>query len=227
MIAGTDHAPSTGHNPRQPLGHMHGRQNGTRRPCLSISTIVRLDVMEFASCTTDRLELRAVAPENLESVHDLYSDPRVWKHLPSGRHVTVQQTKDLLDRWVRDWREHGLGNWTVYSRTSSEFLGHAGCSVRRGTFWNLGFRFRPEAQGQGYATEAARAAVEAAHEVDCGLPIIASLLAHNRSSRKVIDRLGFMQQWSGPDAGNPDEQAVRLIYADRQLETEYLTCTQR
>jgi hypothetical protein len=47
--------------------------------------------------------------------------------------------------------------------------------------------------------------------------VVASLLEHNRSSRVAAERAGLRPAWRGPDTGNPDVTAVRLIYADRPL----------
>ena len=61
------------------------------------------------------------------------------------------------------------------------------------------------------------AAIDAAHAVAPGRPVIASLLEHNVESRRRAERAGLSLVWRGPDAGNPDPAAVRLVYADRPL----------
>ena len=59
--------------------------------------------------------------------------------------------------------------------------------------------------------------MEAARTVRPDLPITATILEHNLASRAVVGKSGLVQVWRGPDAGNPDPDAVRLIYTDRQL----------
>ena len=54
------------------------------------------------------------------------------------------------------------------------------------------------------------------------LPVIAYLLEHNAESRGRAERSGLSMVWRGPDAGNPDPAAVRLIYADRPVPGELL-----
>jgi hypothetical protein len=66
------------------------------------------------------------------------------------------------------------------------------------------------------------AAVDAAHVVDPDRPVIAYLLEHNRESRGRAERAGLERVWRGPDAGNPDQDAVRLVYADRLLDGDLL-----
>lgn len=50
------------------------------------------------------------------------------------------------------------------------------------------------------------------------LPVTAYLLEHNVGSRRAAERAGLTLVWRGPDAGNPDPAAVRLVYADRDLD---------
>lgn len=174
---------------------------------------------------TERLQLDAPREEDLADLHRLYSDARTWTHLPNGRFAELDTTRAALERWLADWREHGLGAWVV--RKSGAVVGHGGCAVRQNAFWNLGYRFAPEAQGQGLATELSRAALEAARARRPELPVVAYLLEHNRASTVVAEKVGLVLRHRGPDAGNPDPSAVRLVLADRELSDEELAATMR
>lgn len=165
--------------------------------------------------TTERLRLDAPSRDDLAELFAIYSDPLVWTHFPSLRHTTVEQTERMLDAWTVAWRDVGLGPWIVRGRDDAAVIGHVGCSPRA-AWWNLGYRFAAETHGQGLATEAARPALEAAPAVR-DVPVVAYLLEHNHASRRVVDKLGLTLQHRGPDAGNPDPGAVRLVYADREL----------
>jgi hypothetical protein len=66
------------------------------------------------------------------------------------------------------------------------------------------------------------AALDAAHAVAPDRPVVAYLLEHNAESRGRAERAGLSLQWRGPDAGNPDPAAVRLVYADRPLDLALL-----
>jgi hypothetical protein len=65
-------------------------------------------------------------------------------------------------------------------------------------------------------------ALDCAHTVAPERPVVAVLLEHNVESRGRAERAGLSQVWRGPDAGNPDPDAVRLVYADRPLDDELL-----
>lgn len=172
-----------------------------------------------------RLTLDAPRADDLEDLHRLYSDARTWTHLPSGRFADLATTRSALERWIEDWERDGLGAWVV--REQGTVVGHGGCAVRQHAFWNLGYRFAPEAQGRGLATEVSRAALTAARAARPELPVVAYLLEHNAASAAVARKVGLELRHRAPDAGNPDPAAIRLVFADRPLEEEELAATLR
>ncbi|WP_218828410.1 MULTISPECIES: GNAT family N-acetyltransferase [unclassified Rhodococcus (in: high G+C Gram-positive bacteria)] len=105
----------------------------------------------------------------------------------------------------------------IRERGSHTLSGYGGYSKRRNAFWNLGYRLHPDAQGNGYAAEMCEIAVECAHRTEPELPIVAYLLEHNVASARVAERAGLELITRGPDVGNPDVDAIRVVYADRAL----------
>ncbi|KGM01679.1 GNAT family N-acetyltransferase [Cellulomonas cellasea] len=174
--------------------------------------------------TTDRLRLTATTTSELAELHALHADPAVWTHFPSGRYVELATTEALVHRIASAWQEHGLDYWTARRRddAAAGIVGIGGCSLRAGLAWNLYYRLAPTAWGRGYARELVGAALEAAEHVRPELPVVAYLLEHNEASRRTAERAGLTLAWRGPDAGNPDPAAVRLVYADRPLSREAL-----
>ena len=138
---------------------------------------------------------------------------------------------EAIEHSVRHWARDGLGYWTARLRedlpdaglAAGSVVGTGGCAVRVGdTWWNLYYRLTPSAWGLGLAAELVTAAIDAAHAVDPARPVIAYLLEHNAQSRGRAERAGLSLVWRGPDAGNPDPDAVRLVYADRPLGDDVL-----
>lgn len=167
------------------------------------------------------LLLTPVSMDDLPEIHRLHADPAVWRHLPSGRHRTLLRTREMVEAHLDDWR-HGAGYWTARLRTSGDYVGIGGCRLRESTAWNIYYRVDPAYQGRGFATEIARAGMGAAAHVDPGIPISAILLEHNLASKAIAEKLGLRLTWRGPDEGNPDPDAVRLIYTDRDVGPEQL-----
>lgn len=177
--------------------------------------------------STQLLQLRPPVAADLPELFSLHADPAVWRHLPTSVPTAPTQTAEKLEAWIADWERDGLGTWIVRSAADGALLGHAGCTVRQGCFWNLGYRFSPAAQGRGYATEVSLLAVEAARERRPEVPIVAYLLEPNLASARVAEKVGLRLRHRAPDAGNSDPAAVRLVYADRELSDPELAATLR
>lgn len=154
--------------------------------------------------------------QDVADLFSIYSDPRVWRHYPSLRHTDPDTTARAIARWAAGWAAHGLDTWVVREAGSGQVVGYGGCSLADG-YWNLGYRFAPEVQGRGYATEVGISGIERARAMRPDLPVVAYLLENNPGSARVAQRCGLTLQHRGPDAGNPDPDAVRLVYADRGL----------
>jgi RimJ/RimL family protein N-acetyltransferase len=167
--------------------------------------------------STDRLDLYRPTLDDVDGLHAILSDPRVWEHFPSLRPTERAQTVGRVRRWMAGWDAVGLDTWVARERGGDRIVGYGGCSVLPGGVWNLGYRFAPAAQGRGFATELSRRAISRAEAARPASPVIAYLLEHNAASKAVAEKLGMKLVHRGPDAGNPDPSAVRLVYAFRDL----------
>ncbi|WP_420363546.1 GNAT family N-acetyltransferase [Curtobacterium aetherium] len=166
---------------------------------------------------TGRLVLTPVTPADIDAVHELFSDARTWTHLPAGRHVSRAETQDLVQRKIGGRVRYGLGSWVARSAASGAFLGLGGVDRTAGGVWNLGYRFAPEHHGHGYATELARAAVDAARDVHPELPVTARVLVNNPASARVLARVGLTQVWQGPSSAAGPDGAACQVWSDRAL----------
>lgn len=169
----------------------------------------------------ERLVLRVPETADLERLFALYSDPRVWGPDPVSRQDDRAQTEQMIANWRAAWARDGLGMWTAWD--GDEFVGIGGCAVRFAVAWNLGFRLRPACWGRGYAHEISAAGIAAARRRRPELPVTAFLVEGNDRSLRTVERLGLKRVWRGPDAGNPDPTAIRLLYSDQLLEPNVLT----
>jgi RimJ/RimL family protein N-acetyltransferase len=173
-----------------------------------------------APTLTPRLALHLPRDTDLDELHELFADPQVWRDDPIARHRDREQTRTLIDRWQAGWRDNGAGMWVARSTepaTAHRLVGIGGAFVRQQVAWNLGFRLAREFWGHGYAQEIVRAGWAAARALRPALPMTAYLVEGNIRSQRATERAGLRRVWRGPDAGNPDPDAVRLLYADRDL----------
>lgn len=176
---------------------------------------------------TERLALTVPAAEDLEDLFALHSDPAVWEHLPSGRHTDPAKTEEMLGTAVAGWQRNRLDYWVARLLDSGELAGMGGASVKEDVAWNLYYRLAPTFWGQGLAQEIIIRARAVAGRIRPDLPHIAFMLEENEGSWRSAERAGLRQVWRGPDHGNPDPGAIRLIYSDRDVTDEALAVLTR
>lgn len=171
---------------------------------------------DWTHARSERLRLDRPVAGDLADLHRIHADPDSWTHFPQGRHVDLARTQQTLDRSDVEWGR-GLGYWCARESDGGPVVGMAGCAVvDDAPWWNLYYRFDSSVRGRGYALEAALLALDAAHDVDPDRPVMAYLLEVNVASRRTAEKAGMSLVWSGPDAGNDDPDAVRLVYLDRE-----------
>ena len=144
---------------------------------------------------TERLVLRPYNDGDLENLHALYSRPEVARWLyyePS----TLERSREKLVRKVAGSElseDHGLS--AAAELRDGTYVGDAVLfygSVEHKTV-EVGFSFDPRQQGNGYATEAARALVDWAFSQ--GLHrVIGRLEARNTASARVLEKLGMRRE---------------------------------
>jgi RimJ/RimL family protein N-acetyltransferase len=142
--------------------------------------------------TTARLSLRPVAIEHLPDLIALKGDERAFGLMLHGTR-TPERAREELEDDIDFWLVRGYGTWSVFARDTGDFLGITGLMERPdGRGVALRFALWPECRGQGYAREAARAALAFGHAR--GLPrIIAVAWAENLSSRLVLQDVGMRE----------------------------------
>jgi RimJ/RimL family protein N-acetyltransferase len=144
---------------------------------------------------TERLVLRPYEERDLDAVHALYSNPDVVRWL-YDEPLSIEGSRAKLAR--------KLGGHTL-----SEAQGlHAAVELQDGTYVGdavlfygsvehktveVGFSFDPRQQGQGYATEAARALVDWAFAAGFHR-VIGRLEARNAASARVLEKLGMRRE---------------------------------
>jgi RimJ/RimL family protein N-acetyltransferase len=105
---------------------------------------------------------------------------------------SAAQVREELEDDIDYWKACGHGTWAVESAADSGFLGITSLSARPdGRGVALRFAFRVEAQGRGYAREAAAAALEFGFRVAGLERIIAVAQESNAASRAVLTAIGM------------------------------------
>ena len=141
---------------------------------------------------TGRLWLRPGGYGDLAELVRLKADPRVFAVMLGGVRTPEQTARELAED-LSFWGAHGVGMWTVRAATDEAFVGLVGLHGRPdGRGVALRFALHAAAQGRGYASEAAGAALRFAHERAGLARVIAAARASNIGSRQVLGAIGMV-----------------------------------
>ena len=146
--------------------------------------------------STPRLVLRQWRDSDLDPFAELNADPTVMRYFPAplGR-----EESDMMVAEVRKaLAEQGWGLWAVEVTDVAPFIGFVGLNrVRFEAHFTpaieIGWRLSRRYWGQGYATEAARAALDFAFESLAEKQIVSFTATINEPSIRVMERLGMMR----------------------------------
>ncbi len=146
-----------------------------------------------AELVTERLRLRRWAPSDAEEFRGLWleRDPRAVRRIDAEGRPTVEDIRG----WLRNnplMADPGLGLLPIELRDTGEFIGYCGLTVGQGSFDEpeIAYELAQRAHGHGYATEAARAVIEAATRTG-RRRLWATVREWNAPSFRVLEKLGF------------------------------------
>ena len=157
---------------------------------------------------TERLTLRRLTLDDAPFLLGLLNEPSFLRHIGDRGVRTVEQAEAYLTKGPLDmYRSHGHGLYLVELREGAVPLGICGL-IRRPALADvdIGFAFKPEFWGRGYAHEAAAATLEHGRR-DLGLERIVAIVAEgNEASARLCQKLGMRY-----------ERRVRLAPQDEEL----------
>ena len=150
----------------------------------------------FADC--ERLRLRGWRPGDREEFVRQLNTPTVMRWLGGVQDEAAYSAAfDRIDAFQRDF---GHTFWIVERKTDDALLGF--CGLKRvnapgapfpGDF-EVGWRFREDAWGRGYAKEAAVASLDLAFERFGAPHVVALTVEGNAASRGLMTRLGMRRR---------------------------------
>lgn len=152
---------------------------------------------------TERLILRQFREEDLDAYAAMVGDPEVMRHLGSGPMNRAEAWRNMA-MVLGHWRLRGFGMWAVEAKATGAMIGRVGCWRPEG--WpglEVGWALRRESWGNGYATEAARASLDAAFEGIGERHVISLIHGDNQPSIRVARRLGMRLEGRGEMFGIP------------------------
>ncbi|MFO1401689.1 MAG: GNAT family N-acetyltransferase [Steroidobacteraceae bacterium] len=145
------------------------------------------------ACASARLLLRQMSVADAPFIRTLLNDPDYIRHIGDrGVRTQAGAARYIEEIALASYARHGFGLYLVVRRADGAPLGMAGL-VRREGFdeVEIGYALLPQHRGQGYALEAAQAAMRLGRERFGLARIVATCAADNPDSIKVLRRLGL------------------------------------
>lgn len=143
------------------------------------------------SFRTPRLRLRAFVQGDLDDYAAMCADEEVMRHIGAGGSVGRDVAWRQMALFLGQWALLGYGMWALERRSDGRLIGRAGFLNPEGWPGNeLGWLLARDAWGQGYAFEAASAALAFGRR-ELGLGALISLIRpDNTRSIRLAERLG-------------------------------------
>jgi RimJ/RimL family protein N-acetyltransferase len=154
---------------------------------------------------TDRLCLRTPTPRDAEALYDLFADPEVMHDLGKEPVSALEDARARVEEGIGGWRTDGLGPFILETAAADRrVVGQAGLMIFDTRGWtpsswaNAGSHAQPELGwalirahwGHGYATEAAAAIRDWAHDWRSIDRLVSLISPDNVRSQRVAERLG-------------------------------------
>ena len=141
---------------------------------------------------TPRLLLREFTTEDAEIVYELNNDPEVTRFTGDPIRDINHASEVLVHSILPQYALYNYGRWAVLLKARHIFIGWCGLKFRsERNEIDLGYRFKKEYWGKGYATEAAAACLRYGFE-KLGLEkIVAHSMPANLGSIKVLENCGM------------------------------------
>ena len=145
---------------------------------------------------TERLWLRQFDRHDSGLLVELDSDPRVMRYITGGAPTPRDEVEDeILPAFLGFYGEFpGYGFWAAIEKLTGDFLGWFHLRPSPGDPLDqpeLGYRLRCQAWGKGYATEGSRALIAKGFTEFEVQRVVASTLAVNTASRRVMEKSGM------------------------------------
>jgi RimJ/RimL family protein N-acetyltransferase len=140
---------------------------------------------------TRRLRLRPRTLADVDANLAMDLDPRVHRYILSKAPDPEKWRARLAAQIAAGWPATG-GLWVVERRGEPGFLGWCGLfPLEHSGLIEIGYRYVPEAWGQGIASEAAGAVLDHGFRTLALDPIVAVTHPDHRASQRVLQKIGL------------------------------------
>ena len=142
--------------------------------------------------TTERIGFSKWADQDGQLARMLWGNPAVTRLICADGVFSCAEIERRLELEIFHDAQYRIQYWPIFELASGAFIGCCGLRPRGESEYEIGFHLRPEFWGQGYAVEAAKAAIRYAFTELEAKKLFAGHNPKNIASRKVLLKLGFV-----------------------------------
>ncbi|WP_371815394.1 GNAT family N-acetyltransferase [Agrobacterium sp. AGB01] len=146
-----------------------------------------------AMVETERLILRPSRRADIAELFEFLGDPVAMQHTHSDKTLRECQRRVMVHEWRR--RRDGCAPWVVVRREDGRIIGWGGLyedPFDPGWNFEVGYYFRPDVWGKGYASELVGAALAVADKRLELAEVWAMAHPDNGGSQRVLQKAGFV-----------------------------------
>ncbi|WP_299674511.1 GNAT family N-acetyltransferase [uncultured Roseobacter sp.] len=161
---------------------------------------------------TQRLTLRGMRPEDFKRYAEIWAMPQVVQHI-SGEPWPKSKAWDAFLRNAGHWQITGFGQWAIHRHRAPEMSGQVGFFYAKrdlgedfDAYPEAGWVLSPDAHGQGFGMEAARAAHDWFDRVVTG-HLVCMIAPEHAASLRIAEAMGYQVMRDAEYSGG----AVRLL----------------
>jgi RimJ/RimL family protein N-acetyltransferase len=148
---------------------------------------------------TQRLRLRELEPSDLDALHALWCEPKVYEFI-AGKPALREDSWGGILRFNGHWKLLGYGFWAVEEKTSGKLIGQMGFADFKRDIMpslegipELGWVLTASARGRGYATEALTEIIAWGDKNLAQKKTACIIAPENTASIRVAEKIGFIE----------------------------------
>jgi [ribosomal protein S5]-alanine N-acetyltransferase len=149
--------------------------------------------MDIPTIETEHLILKGWKPEDADVLFDILQEDGILDYFPNPKPPPRAKADDYIAHHLWHWKQFGYGHWAVVTRADNRVVGWNGLEyLPELVETEVAYLLSKRVWGRGYATEAARAAVEFGFERAGLNKIIGLVHPGNAGSVRVLEKCGML-----------------------------------
>ena len=141
--------------------------------------------------TTTRIGFSKWTSDDLPLAKQLWGDPEVTRYICASGIFSPEDIAARLAKEIDNDLTYGVQYWPIFELASGELIGCCGLRPYSENIYEIGFHLRPKFWRQGFASEAANAAIDYAFSKLNAKGLFAGHNPNNTGSKRVLGKLGF------------------------------------